>query len=913
MKFKDGGPVGEFDALEEIRAISKLNEVKKSFIGQGYYGTLMPNVLLRNVLENPSWYTPYTPYQAEIAQGRLEMLINYQTMVKDLTGMHISNASLLDEATALAEGMFICFNAAKKRSSSSIFLIDSQVFPQNVDVCRTRAEPLGIEIVHADVGSWDFEAKPVFGVALQYPDNSGTIRDYQSLCKEVQATGGRVVVAADVLALTLLKPPGEWGADICVGSTQRFGIPMGYGGPHAGYMAVSEPLTRLMPGRLIGVSKDRRGKQAYRMALQTREQHIKREKATSNICTAQALLANLSAMYAIYHGPAGLVDIAQRTHGRTLVLAEGLRQGGCTVSEAGPFFDTVVVEVANPDYVLQDAAARGYNLRRHSERTVGISLDETTSAQDIATLWEVLMGPKVDITPESVAAQLEGAMNGIPANLRRTSPFLTHPTFNRYHSETDMMRYLKHLSDKDLGLDISMIPLGSCTMKLNAAAEMIPVTWPEFGNMHPMAPTDQTRGYQMLIDSLSSKLCELTGFDGITFQPNSGAQGEYSGLLAIRAYQRSIGQDHRNVCLIPVSAHGTNPASAMLANMKIVTVKTTPKTGDVDLDDFRAKVELHRDKLSALMITYPSTYGVFEEGIVDICDMVHEAGGQVYMDGANLNAQMGLTSPGFIGADVCHLNLHKTFCIPHGGGGPGVGPIAVAKHLIPFLPDHVSHPGCGGASGSVGAVSGAPFGSASILPISWMYVRMLGAEGLTYSAKISILSANYLATRLKDHYDVVYTGKSGYCAHEFILDASKWKKSHNIQAEDIAKRLADFGFHAPTLSFPIVNTLMSEPTESESKETLDRYVEALIHIRKEIQMVIDGTFSVEDNPLTNAPHCLDSITSDEWTHSYSREVAAYPLPWVKERKFWPTVSRINSTYGDLNLICSCPPIESYEN
>jgi glycine dehydrogenase len=885
----------EREMLDELRAIAGKNRVLRSYLGMGYSGTVTPPVILRNVLENPGWYTAYTPYQAEIAQGRLEALLNFQTMVCDLTGLSVANASLLDEGTAAAEAMSMLLHAPGAQGRFQFF-VAQDCHPQTIDVVRTRAEPLGVEVVVGDPRTFEVETG-LFGALIQYPATDGAVWDPRRFIEKVHAAGAKVVVAADILALTLITPPGELGADVAVGSTQRFGVPMGYGGPHAAYFATKQDFVRLMPGRIIGVSLDARGKRALRMALQTREQHIRREKATSNICTAQVLLAVISGMYAAYHGPEGLKKIALYVHGLTRALAKGLTKLGHAPKHAH-YFDTLRVETDRADEILRKAVAMGINLRRLDERSIGIALDETTTAKDVQDVLSCFGTATYEEAGEGTA---------FPAELGRRTAYLTHPVFNSHHAETEMLRYLHSLEVKDLSLNHSMIPLGSCTMKLNATAEMIPVTWREFGGMHPFAPLDQAQGYQQIVQQLERYLAEITGFAATSLQPNAGSQGEYAGLLVIRAWQKARGQAHRDVCLIPQSAHGTNPASAVLAGMKVVVVKTDA-SGNVDLVDLRAKAEAHKDSLGALMVTYPSTHGVFEESIRDICKIVHEFGGQVYMDGANMNAQVGLSRPGDFGADVCHLNLHKTFCIPHGGGGPGMGPICVAAHLAPHLP---SHPVVSTGKQGIGAISAAPWGSASILLISWMYIRMMGPDGLTHATKSAILNANYIAERLEPHFPVLYRGAKKRVAHECILDLRAFKKA-GIEVEDVAKRLMDYGFHAPTVSFPVSGTLMIEPTESEPRSELDRFCEAMIAIRKEIADVESGALPKEDNPLVHAPHTADVVTADEWTHAYSRSRAAFPAPWVRAGKFWPSVSRVNGVLGDRNLICSCPPLEEYE-
>ena len=895
---------GEGQALADLRAKAAKNQVFRSFVGLGYHGCATPGVILRNVLENPGWYTAYTPYQAEIAQGRLEALLNFQTMVADLTGLPMANASLLDEATAAAEAMHMAHAVA--RGSSQAFFVADDCHPQTIAVVQTRAKPLGIDVRVGPASAVDLEGHGFFGVLVQYPTTDGRVQDYADLAARTHAAGGLFVVAADLLALTLLRAPAEFGADVCVGSAQRFGVPMGFGGPHAAFLSTREEHKRFLPGRLIGVSHDAEGKTAYRMALQTREQHIRRDKATSNICTAQVLLAVMASMYAVYHGPKGLLAIANRVHALTVALAEGLRRLGLEVGQDA-FFDTLRVRVSPADgaLILARARERRINLRAYPDGSLGVALDETVTLAEVDLLLEVFAGRTASFGAASV---LERTPLRFPAPHERKSEFLTHPVFHRHHSEHEMLRYLHRLEARDLSLTSSMIPLGSCTMKLNATAEMVPVTWPELGDLHPFAPAAQTAGYAELFAELQAWLGEITGFAGVSLQPNAGSQGEYAGLLAIRAYHASRGQGERDVCLIPVSAHGTNPASATMAGFKVVAVACDER-GNVEIADLRAKASQHAAALAGLMVTYPSTHGVFEEGIREICSIVHAAGGQVYMDGANMNAQVGLTRPGDIGADVCHLNLHKTFCIPHGGGGPGMGPIAVAAHLVPFLPGNPIT-GPDGVAG-VGAVSAAPHGSASILPISWVYIALMGPEGLAKATSVAILNANYMAERLKSHYDVLYTGSHGRVAHEFILDARPLKKSAGVEVDDIAKRLMDFGFHAPTMSFPVPGTLMIEPTESESKEELDRFCDALIAIRGEIRAIEEARVKVEDSPLRHAPHTASAVTAAEWNRSYSREQAAFPAPWVRDSKFWPAVARIDNTYGDRNLVCTCPPVESY--
>jgi glycine dehydrogenase len=897
--------VSEEEALAKIRAIARGNQVLKSFIGQGYYGTLTPKVILRNILENPAWYTAYTPYQAEISQGRMEALINFQTMVADLTGMQIANASMLDEGTAAAEAMTLAKRSAKSRSS--VFIVAGDCHPQTIEVVRTRAEPLGIE-VKVGFAPELMKSGDFFGVLAQYPSTTGLIHDMRPLVEQAHAAGALFCVATDLLALTLLEAPGTWGADIVVGNSQRFGVPFGFGGPHAAFLACKDAFKRSMPGRLVGVSLDSQGKPAYRLTLQTREQHIRREKATSNICTAQVLLAVMASMYAVYHGPEGLRRIAQRVHRLTGILAEGLRRVGLQVN--GTYFDTLIVSGVDAAKIHAAARAAGINLRvyggaelgERATQTVGVALDETATRTDVQALWR-LFGVDADVA--QLDREIDGAQQAaIPSGLRRTTPFLTHPVFNAHHSEHEMLRYMRSLADKDLALDRTMIPLGSCTMKLNATSEMIPVTWPEFAAIHPLAPAEQTAGYRRLIDDIEAMLVECTGYDAVSLQPNSGAQGEYAGLLAIRAYHRSRGEGHRNICLIPESAHGTNPASAQLCGMDVVPVKTD-KSGNVDVEDLKAKAQQHSANLAALMVTYPSTHGVFEEAIVEICEVIHRHGGQVYTDGANLNALVGVAKPGKYGSDVSHLNLHKTFCIPHGGGGPGVGPVAVRSHLAPFLPGSL------GGSNTVGMVSAANFGSASILPISWMYVTMMGAAGLKRATQVALLSANYIARRLAPHYPTLYAGRNGFVAHECILDLRPLKEASGIGAEDVAKRLMDYGFHAPTLSFPVAGTLMVEPTESEPKGELDRFIDAMIAIRDEIRAVESGAVDRDDNPLKNAPHTAAMVMAENWAHDYPRERAAFPLATLKRQKYWPPVGRVDNAYGDRNIMCSCVPMSAY--
>ena len=887
----------ETQALAELREMADLNQVFKTYIGQGYYGTITPNVIQRNILENPAWYTAYTPYQPEISQGRLEALINFQTMITDLTGMEMANASMLDEGTAAAEAMALCQRMSKSKSNR--FLVDIDCLPQTIEIIKTRAEPMNIEVV---VGNPEDFAGEAFGALLQYPGASGEVRDNREIIARIQADKGLVVVAADILSLVLLESPGSQGADVAIGSTQRFGVPLGFGGPHAGYMATRESFKRNLPGRLVGLSQDANGEPAYRLALQTREQHIRREKATSNICTAQVLLAVIASMYAVYHGPEGLTRIAQRVHLLTSILAQGLKQHGLAPVNSS-WFDTLTLNTgAKTSEIISAAEERQINLRQIDANSIGISLDETTSSEDIADLWDILLG-KHNLDVDTLAEEVSEAL---PGNLIRTDSFLTHPTFSRYHSETEMLRYLRRLSDKDIALDRAMIPLGSCTMKLNATAEMLPITWPEFSNMHPFAPVEQTAGYRAMIDDLESMLCAATGYDAMSLQPNAGSQGEYAGLLAIRGYHESRGDSQRNICLIPSSAHGTNPASAQMCGMAVVVVKCDDQ-GNVDVADLTTKAELHSDNLAAIMVTYPSTHGVFEERITEICEIVHNHGGQVYIDGANLNAMVGVCQPGKFGGDVSHLNLHKTFCIPHGGGGPGVGPIGVGEHLAPFLPRETADGQRQGAQ-----VSAAPYGSASILPITWMYIRMMGRAGLKQATEVAILNANYMAHRLQDHYQVLYTGTNGRVAHECILDVRPIKDDVGISVDDIAKRLIDFGFHAPTMSFPVAGTLMIEPTESESKIELDRFCDAMIAIKGEVDQVAKGDFQLDDNPLVGAPHTAAMVSSDDWQRAYTRSQAAYPLTSVRENKYWPPVARLDHVFGDRNLVCSCPSIADYE-
>lgn len=895
----------EHASLAHLRGMASQNRVLRSLIGQGYADCITPGVIQRNILENPGWYTQYTPYQAEIAQGRLEALVNFQTMVTDLTALSLANASLLDEATAAAEAMSTCHAINRRRTA---FFVADDCHPQTIAVVKTRAEPVGFELTVGRPEEADFENGAYFGILLQYPNTSGELVDYRALIDRAHAHGTLVVMATDLLALTLITPPGELGADIAVGSAQRMGVPLGAGGPHAAFLATSEANKRHVPGRIIGVSKDVRGRPGYRLALQTREQHIRRDKATSNICTAQVLLAIMAGMYAVYHGPAGLKKIAARVSTLTRLLAAGLRRLGFALG-ARPYFDTLRVRIGDrsrAEEIMERALQRGINLRRFEAGDVGVSLDETS---DLALLDEVLAA-FAETAPGFVAedlAEAETFDHPFPG-FERTTEFLTHEVFGRYHSETEMLRYLHRLEAKDLSLNTSMIPLGSCTMKLNGTSEMVPVTWPEFSRIHPFAPLDQQMGYRALYDDLERWLADITGFDGVSLQPNAGSQGEYAGLLVIRAYHRSRGEGHRNVCLIPTSAHGTNPASAVMAGMKVVPVQCDER-GDIDITDLGDKAGKHAHHLAALMVTYPSTHGVFEAGIKEICDVVHQHGGQVYLDGANLNAQVGLCRPRGYGADVCHLNLHKTFCIPHGGGGPGMGPIATAEHLTPFLPGHPE--GASDREQAIGPVAAAPFGSPSILPISWMYIALMGSEGLKKASQVAILNANYMAERLKAHYPILYRGDQGRVAHEFILDMRPFRKSAGVEVDDIAKRLMDYGFHAPTMSWPVAGTMMVEPTESESKVELDRFCDALIAIRDEIRSIEEGGLDRVDNPLKNAPHTADMVIATEWPWSYTREQAAYPLAWLREHKYWPPVGRVDNAYGDRHLFCTCPPLEDY--
>ncbi|HEX8946378.1 MAG TPA: aminomethyl-transferring glycine dehydrogenase [Gemmatimonadaceae bacterium] len=897
-------PMSEYEALSSLRTIAQRNQIYRSYLGLGYHDCVTPPVIQRNVLENPGWYTAYTPYQAEIAQGRLEALLIFQTVVMDLTGLEIANASLLDEGTAAAEAMAMSY-AARGKTGKEVFFVSDECHPQTIELVKTRAHARGVTVV---VGDWRKApiGSEVFGALIQYPATDGAVHDYRQFCERVHAIDALVTVASDLMSLVLLAPPGEWGADVCVGNSQRFGVPLGYGGPHAAFFATKDEFKRQLPGRIIGVSRDADGKPALRMALQTREQHIRREKATSNVCTAQVLLAVIAGMYAVWHGPDRLTAIARQIHAMASTLAAGLEQLGYALT-AGDYFDTISVETgdrATTDVVAQ-ARKKGINLRALGSRII-VALDETVTPADVNDLLEIFAtgkgaAPKFETLSKSVDARYD-------ERFARTTPFLTHAVFNSYHSETEMLRYLKRLESKDLSLTTSMIPLGSCTMKLNATAEMYPVTWPEFGKIHPFAPVEQASGYAEMFSRLESALKEITGFAAVSLQPNAGSQGEYTGLLVIRKYHESRGHTHRTVCLIPQSAHGTNPASAVMAGMKVVVVKTDTN-GNIDVGDLEEKAKANGDNLAALMVTYPSTHGVFEEAITDICRIVHQYGGQVYLDGANMNAMVGLSRPGDIGADVCHLNLHKTFCIPHGGGGPGMGPIGVAKHLVEFLPGNPIIPV--GGKHSAGVVSAAPWGSSSILPISMMYIDMMGGVGLTEATKVAILNANYIAKRLEPHYPVLYKGKNGTIAHECIVDPRSLKSSAGVEVEDIAKRLMDYGFHAPTVSFPVAGTLMIEPTESESKVELDRFCDALIAIREEIREIELGIADREDNPLKHAPHPLGRVVSDKWDHAYGRERAAFPAPWTKLHKFWPAVGRVESAYGDRNLVCSCPPTDAY--
>ncbi|WP_445365630.1 aminomethyl-transferring glycine dehydrogenase [Microbulbifer sp. ANSA001] len=899
--------INEVEALAELKDIAARNKIYRTFIGMGYHDTITPNVILRNVLENPGWYTAYTPYQPEIAQGRLEGLLNFQQMIMDLTGMELANASMLDEGTAAAEAMAMCKRQVK-RNKSNVYFVDRDCHPQTIAVVKTRAEHFGFEVVVGDVEK-DIPAE-LFGALLQYPGSTGRVRDLTDIITKVHEANALVTVAADLMSLVALRAPGDMGADVVVGCNQRFGIPMGYGGPHAGFFAFREAYKRSAPGRIIGVSVDSKGKRALRMAMQTREQHIRREKANSNICTSQVLLAVMSAFYAIYHGPEGLKTIAARIQRLADILASALQQEGFNLAHDS-WFDTLNVTVgAKQEEIYQRALAAEINLRKIGEDALGVSLSETATLQDVSDLINAFIGTEHSIDLHTLDSEIasKGSL-GVPAALVRDSEFLTHPVFNTYHSETEMLRYLKSLEAKDIALNHSMIPLGSCTMKLNATAEMIPVTWPEFGKLHPFAPVDQAEGYAEMFRQLQQMLSACTGYDAVSLQPNAGSQGEYAGLVAIKKYFEAKGETQRDICLIPASAHGTNPASAMMVSMKVVVVACDDK-GNVDIEDLKAKIEEHGDRVAALMVTYPSTHGVFEEGIREVCDLVHQAGGQVYIDGANMNALIGVAAPGQFGGDVSHLNLHKTFCIPHGGGGPGMGPIAVGEHLKPYL---AAHPVTEVPETNLdnGTISAAPWGSASILPISWMYIRMMGKQGMKQATEMAILNANYVAKKLGEHYSLLYTGTNGFVAHECLVDLRPLKEASGITEEDIAKRLMDFGFHSPTMSFPVAGTLMIEPTESESKGELDRFIEAMATIRQEVEDVTSGKYTPEDNPLHNAPHTLEDVMSEEWAHSYSRDIAARPAAWLKEHKVWPAANRIDNVYGDRNLICSCPPIESY--
>ncbi len=898
-----GEGISEFDLLNQLKAMVGKNKLFKNLIGLGFYDTITPTVIQRNILENPVWYTAYTPYQAEIAQGRLESLLNFQTMVKDLTGMEISNSSLLDEGSAAAEAMVMAHSLCKNKSDA--FVVSPDMHPHVIEVLQTRAEPLGLEMIIKKPSEFDF-SKNVFAAFIQYPATDGSVENHAETTKKFHDKGAFVVASADLLALTMLASPGEWGADIVVGNSQRFGVPLGYGGPHAAFLATKDAYKRSMPGRIVGLSVDSQGKPALRLALQTREQHIRREKATSNICTAQVLLANMAAMYAVYHGPKGLKKIASRVHHMAAVTAEGLKKLGFTV-ETKNFFDTLTVQTDKANEIYAAALKLQMNLRLISSNKISMAFDETCNLETVDQVFTAFnMGQKASIS----AAQLDTQVNSeIPAALQRKTEYMTHPVFNSHHSETELLRYIHSLQNRDLTLTHSMIPLGSCTMKLNATTELVPVSWPEIGKLHPFAPVDQASGLIEMIKDLENKLCDITGFAGVSLQPNAGSQGEYAGLLVIRKYFLSKNQGHRKICLIPSSAHGTNPASAVMAGMEVVVVNCDDN-GNVDIADLKAKAEQHRDNLAALMITYPSTHGVFEEGVVDICKIIHDNGGQVYMDGANMNALVGMTRPCEIGADVSHMNLHKTFSIPHGGGGPGVGPIGVAAHLKEFLPTHSLIPQAGPKTG-VSATTSAPWGSASILPISWAYITMMGAEGLRKATLVSILSANYIAKKLEAHYPVLYRGKSGMVAHECIIDLRPLKKDSHVDVTDVAKRLIDYGFHAPTMSWPVAGTLMIEPTESEPKHEVDRFIDSMISIRKEIQTIADGKMDIENNPLRNSPHTAQMMMKPEWNHPYTREQAVYPLEWLVTNKFWPVVGRVDNAYGDRNLVCACPTIDSY--
>ncbi|AFY00368.1 glycine dehydrogenase [Bdellovibrio bacteriovorus str. Tiberius] len=900
-----GTGISEHGLLNHLKQMVSKNKVYKNYIGMGYHDTITPTVIQRNIFENPVWYTAYTPYQPEISQGRLEALLNFQTMIADLNGMEIANASLLDEGTAAAEAMFMAHSLCKNKANA--FVVSPDMHPHVIEVISTRAEPLGFEMIVMDPAKYDF-AKPVFGVFFQYPNTNGTVEDYAAIAKKYKDHGALVTASTDLLAMTLLTPPGEWGADMVVGNSQRFGVPLGFGGPHAGYLATKDAFKRLMPGRLVGVSVDSQGKSALRLALQTREQHIRREKATSNICTAQVLLANMASMYAVYHGPAGLKKIALRVQRLTAILSAGLKKLNLEVG-AGTVFDTVTVKTDKAAEIIAQAEKLQMNFRNYGGGKLGVSLNEATTLEDVENIWAAFnLGKAAGFTALSVDESLADVT--LPAALTRSTAYMTHQVFNSHHSETEMLRYIHHLQNKDLTLTHSMIPLGSCTMKLNATTELVPVSWPEISKLHPFAPTAQAVGLIEMIHDLEKKLCDITGFAAVSLQPNAGSQGEYAGLLVIRKYHQSRGQGHRNICLIPSSAHGTNPASAALVNMQVVVVACDDQ-GNVDVADLKLKAEQHKDNLAALMITYPSTHGVFEEGIVEICKIIHDNGGQVYMDGANMNALVGMCRPGVFGPDVSHMNLHKTFSIPHGGGGPGVGPIGVGAHLAEFLPKHSLVPEAGPANG-ISATTSAPWGSASILPISWAYITMMGSQGLRKATLVSILSANYIAKKLETHYPVLYKGKNGLVAHECIVDVREIKKTSGVDVTDVAKRLMDFGFHAPTMSFPVAGTLMIEPTESESKKELDRFIESMVTIRKEITAVETGKMDKENNALKNAPHTAQMLMKPEWNHPYSREEAVYPVEWLRGNKFWPVVGRVDNAYGDRNLICSCPSIEDYQ-
>lgn len=906
-ELKVSGGTSEMQLLKNLKSVASKNKVYKSYIGMGYYNCHTPGVILRNIMENPGWYTQYTPYQAEISQGRLEALLNYQTMVIDLTGLPIANASLLDEGTAAAEAMAM-FRSLHKHDHAVKFFVDNSTFPQTKDILITRAEPMGIQLVFGDYKSFEF-TEEFFGAFVQYPNNEGSIEDYKSFTDKAHAANALVCAGADLLALTMLTPPGEWGADCVIGTSQRFGVPLGYGGPHAGYFATKDDFKRQIPGRIIGVSIDRHGNKALRMALQTREQHIRRQNATSNICTAQVLLSIMAGMFGTYHGPEGVKSIAAKTHGLAKTLEAALKQIGFEQLNKN-YFDTILLDSKGMSAAIKTASeSAGINFRYFDNGTIGISIDETTEVSDIINIVNVFAKCASVSIDASAIEKLAGEQElNWPSNLVRTSNFMTHPVFNNYHSEHEMLRYIKQLEAKDLSLCHSMISLGSCTMKLNATTEMIPVTWPEFNQLHPFVPVDQAQGYMDIINELAEDLQEITGFAGMSLQPNAGAQGEYAGLMVIRAYLNDIGQGHRNVALIPESAHGTNPASAAMAGMKIVIVKNL-QNGNIDIEDLKKKAAEHANDLAVFMVTYPSTYGVYESGIKEITDIVHNHGGQVYMDGANMNAQVGLTSPGLIGADVCHLNLHKTFCIPHGGGGPGMGPIGVAKHLVPYLPGHPVIKT--GGEKAIHAISAAPYGSASILLISYVYIKLMGGVGLRKATEAAILNANYIKSRLEKHYPILFTGENGFCAHEMILDTRSLKQTAGIEAEDLAKRMMDYGYHAPTLSFPVAGTLMVEPTESESVTELDRFCDTLLAIRAEVAEIENGIADKEDNVLKNAPHTAMEISSDNWSHKYSRDKAAFPLPFVVAKKFWPSVARVNNTHGDRNLVCACLPIEAY--